>query len=75
MSDLRDAHDKGHVSRAPAYSSIFTVLESESTTDVLKALIEESATPLKAIESHFSCDSSGFSGSRFDKWFDHKWGN
>jgi transposase len=75
MSDLRDARDKGHVSRVPAYSSIFTVLESEETADVLKSLIIESANPLKAIESHFSCDSSGFSGCRFDKWFDHKWGD
>jgi transposase len=75
MCDLKDALTKGHISRLPAYSSVFTVLESESTSDVLKALIEESAIPLKVIESHFSCDSSGFSGSRFDKWYDHKWGD
>ena len=32
------------------------------------------AEPLKAIETTFACDSSGFSGSRFDRWYDHKWG-
>ncbi len=74
MSDLRMAQECGHISHAPCYNSIFNVLESESTTAVLKAMIEESANPLKAIESHFACDSSGFSGSRFDKWYDHKWG-
>ncbi len=74
MSDLRAAQDGGHISHAPCYNSIFNVLESESTTAVLKAMIEESANPLKAIESHFSCDSSGFSGRRFDRWYDHKWG-
>jgi transposase len=75
MSDLREAHEKGHVTRLPAKSSVFAVLESEATTDVLKALIAESALPLKAVESHFSCDSSGFSGSRFDRWYDHKFGD
>jgi hypothetical protein len=74
MSDLHDAHEKGHLSRLPAKSSVFAVLESESTTDVLKALIAESALPLKALEEHFSCDSSGFSGCRFDRWYDHKFG-
>jgi transposase len=75
MSDLVEACDKGFISRVPAFSSIFTVLESEATTDVLKMLIAESALPLKAMESHFSCDSSGFSGSRFDRWYDHKFGD
>ena len=37
-------------------------------------LVVESAKPLKAIESSFACDSSGFSASSFDKWFDHKHG-
>lgn len=74
MSDLRESKENGLIGRAPSYNSIFAVLESESTTAVLKAMIEESARPLKAIESHFSCDSSGFSGCKFDRWYDHKWG-
>jgi hypothetical protein len=43
-------------------------------TPILLALIQETARPLKAVESHFSCDSSGFSSSRFDRWHDHKYG-
>lgn len=74
MSDLREAKEKGHIGRTPSYNSIFNVLESEDTTPILKAMVEQSATPLKAIENHFACDSSGFSGSRFDRWYDHKWG-
>ncbi len=74
MSDLRDAHDKGLIRRLPCYNSIFNVLEDEETFEVLKSLVEETAAPLKAIETTFACDSSGFSGSRFDRWFDHKWG-
>lgn len=74
MSDLSDAHQKGYIARLPCFNSIFNVLEAESTFDILKSLIIETASPLKAIETSFACDSSGFSGSRFDRWFDHKWG-
>jgi transposase len=41
----------------------------------LQSLVERSAIPLKVLESSFACDSSGFSASRFDKWFDHKHGD
>src|SRR5205085_9392459 len=68
------ARAKGYVQREPSYNSIFRVLESEETTAVLQRLIEESAAPLKAIETTFAIDSSGFSSCRFDKWFDQKWG-
>lgn len=74
MSDLRDAHDKGHVKRLPSYGSLFNVLEADETFDVLKALVVESAKPLKALETSFACDSSGFSGCRFDRWYDKKYG-
>jgi transposase len=74
MSDLRDAHDKGHIKRVPSYNSIFNILESESTFDVLKALVVETARPLKSLETAFACDSTGFSGCRFDKWYDKKYG-
>jgi transposase len=74
MSDLRDAHGKGHINRLPSYSSVFNVLESDATFDVLKALVVESAKPLKALETSFACDSSGFSGCRFDRWYDKKYG-
>jgi hypothetical protein len=29
---------------------------------------------LKSLESKFAADSSGFSGCRFDRWFEEKWG-
>lgn len=74
MCDLTDAHRNGLIGRLPCYNSIFNVLESEATTDVLQHLIAESAKSLKSIESSFACDSSGFSASRFDRWYDHKHG-
>ena len=74
MSDLRDCHAKGWLSRVPCYNSIFGYLEDPALKPVLKAMIEESAAPLKAVESNFTVDSSGFSSSRFDRWYDEKYG-
>jgi transposase len=74
MTDLREAHSEGFISRCPSYNSVFAVLESPETFDVLKALVLASAAPLKPIETKFACDSTGFSGCRFDRWFDEKWG-
>jgi transposase len=72
ISNLRQAKEKGYINFAPSYNSIFKVFDSEETTDVLTALVLESAKPLKAMESTFACDSTGFSGCRFEKWYDHK---
>jgi hypothetical protein len=72
--DLKDAQERGHVERMPHYNSIFAVMENEWLTPVLKRMIEISAMPMKAVESTFACDSSGFSASRFDRWYDHKHG-
>ena len=74
MSDLRAAHGKGFTSKLPSYNSIFKILEAGSTTSILTDLITQSSLPLKAWENSFACDSSGFSASRFDRWFDHKHG-
>lgn len=74
MSDLRTAKERNHIERLPCYNSIFNVMDAEETSGVLDRLIVESALPLKSLESNFACDSSGFSASRFDRWFDHKHG-
>ncbi len=75
MSDLRDAHLKGHISQVPHYNSMFNYFESEALTPYLEMLIEESSLPLVAIESDFAVDSSGFSTSRFVQWMNAKYTN
>lgn len=74
MSDLRDSKEKGFINRLPCYNSIFNVLESKAATPILHALIQATAAPLKAVETTFAVDSSGFSASRFDRWYDKKYG-
>jgi len=75
MSDLRDAHLKGHISQVPHYNSVFNYFESEALTPCLEMLIEESSLPLAAIEKDFAVDSSGFSTSRFVQWMKAKYTN
>lgn len=75
MSDLRDAHGKGFISKLPCYNSIFNYFEDEAMTAYLKMMVEESSLPLKAIESDFAVDSSGFSTSRFVQWMHAKYTN
>lgn len=74
MTDLRDAQAKGFITKTPHYNSIFNYLENPELTPILRAMITESSLPLKSVEVDFACDSSGFTTSRFHRWFDHKYG-
>ena len=71
---LQEAVAKGLMAKAPSYNSGYRYLESPALTPILKVMIEESATPLKAIETKFAVDSSGFSTSVYSRWFDEKYG-
>jgi transposase len=73
-TDLRDARDAGHIDAAPHYNSVFRVLEDPNTTPVLRALIVRTSLPLRGVETDFAVDSTGFGTSKFDRWFDHKYG-
>jgi transposase len=75
MSDLREAKERGYISKLPCHNSVLSALESADMTAILRDLIIESSLPLKAVESDFAVDSSGFTTSRFQSWFDHKYGH
>ena len=74
MSDLRDAETKELVTKAPSFASNARYLENPELTPLLKTLIEQSASPMRAIETDFAVDSSGFSTTTYNRWFDHKYG-
>jgi transposase len=74
MSDLREAHSRGHISRVPHYNTIFNYLENPDLTPLLRDLVTETSLPLKSVEVDFAVDSSGFTTSRFTPWYDHKYG-
>lgn len=73
-TDLREAKQRGYLSRLPHYNSVFRYLESEALTPYLKQLIALSAAPLIPVESDFAVDSSGFSTGQFMRWLDVKYG-
>ena len=72
--DLEDVAERGYLTRMINPVTVCSFLESETLTPILESLIAQSALPLKALEHQFAVDSTGFSTSRFVRWFDHKWG-
>src|SRR5437899_2757186 len=74
MSDLREAHERGYISKLPCRNSVLNALESTALTPIVRSLITESSRPLQAVEVDFAVDSTGFTTCRFESWFDHKYG-
>jgi transposase len=73
-TDIRACEERGLVERAPAYNSVFKIIERPDLRILFKVLVEESAAPLKAIERTFAADSTGFATNTYSRWFDHKYG-
>jgi transposase len=74
MVDMQDFVESGYIDKAPHFNRILGVLDDPLVTPILKAMIEESARPLRTIEEDFAGDSSGFSTSIYERWFDQKYG-
>lgn len=74
MSDMQAFAEQGYIDRTPHFNSISNALESTILTPILKAMIEESARPLREVETDFAADSTGFSSCIYERWFDAKYG-
>lgn len=74
MTDLTESHANGFIGKCPSYNSIFNFLDNPDLTPVLTDLIIKASIPLQSLETDFAVDSSGFSASKFVRWFDHKYG-
>ena len=73
-SDLREAHKRGFLSKDIPGAKTTALMENPLFTPILKALIAKTAAPLKAVETDFAIDSSGFSTNKFKRWYDQKYG-
>jgi hypothetical protein len=73
-TDLHEAHEMGFVSRPIPGMKVTAFLEDPYYTPILKELIGYSARPLRSVETSFAIDSSGFGSSRYEKWYDQKYG-
>jgi transposase len=72
--DLTDAHEKGYTVNPVPAMKVCEFLQNDALTPILQQLILQSSLPLKTVESVFAPDSTGFSTSRFVRWFDEKYG-
>ena len=73
-TDVRAAQATGLVATTPHFNSVSSYLSNSELTPILKSLITASSLPLKVVETEFAIDSSGFSTSRFIRWFSKKYG-
>lgn len=73
-TDLLEAYEKGFVSKPIPGAKVVGFFEDAYYTSILKDLIAYSARPLRSVETSFAIDSSGFGSSRFEKWYDQKYG-
>jgi transposase len=74
MGDLEESHRRGHVGYLPSFNSVLNALDKPAATPVLFDLIRQSALPLSAVEEDFAVDSSGFMTTRYERWYDQKYG-
>lgn len=74
MSDMKISKEMGLINKIPCYSSLSNFMNKKEIKSVIEELIITSSLPLKEIEKDFAADSSGFSTSRFGRWFDYKYG-
>ena len=72
--DLQDAIGKGYMSCPMHANKLCCYMENEELTPILHKLIVQSSLPLRAVETVFAPDSTGFSTSRFVRWYDEKYG-
>jgi transposase len=72
--DLVDAHEKGYVTKAIPGAKVTAFFEDDYFTPILKSLIAFSARPLRSVETTFAIDSSGFGSTRYERWYDQKYG-
>lgn len=73
-TDIRACEEKGLLSSAPSYNSVHRYMEREDLAPLLKTLVHESAAPLRAVETAFATDSTGFATNTYARWFDEKYG-
>lgn len=73
-SDLRRAEQDGHIVAAPSFNSLLRYTRDPAMTPILNDLVTVSSLPLKAVETEFAVDSSGFGTRRTVSWFSKKHG-
>lgn len=69
-----NANEKQQIGKAPNYNVINKLLNQDKITPILHELLMVTALPLKAVETHFSPDSTGFRTTQFNEYCNQKHG-
>jgi transposase len=73
-SDMREAHQRGYLTDEGSCDIAWKYLRKPEVTPILHDLIVRSSLPLRSVETTFAVDSSGFGTSKFERWYDEKYG-
>lgn len=73
-SILKELHHLHLIAKVPCYKSIDNFYNDTTLAPLLDRLILLTALPLAPIERTAAIDGTGFSVSKYESWFDHKWG-
>jgi transposase len=74
VSILKELHKLGYISKIPCFRSIDNFFYDKAVAKMLDDLIFITALPLANLEKVGAMDSTGFSTSRFDQWFNFRYG-
>ena len=64
IGDITEAQDSGLVAKVPHFNSVINFFNEEAITPALYEMVRLSALPLKAVETNFAIDSTGFSSTQ-----------
>jgi transposase len=70
VADLDLCRQLGFVRKTPHFNTVLKCLNDPILETYFKHLINVSGLPLQQVETDFAVDSTGFSTSQFERWFD-----
>lgn len=74
MSLFGTAKEKGYLENVPHFNTMSVLLNREDVTPILQKLIAITSAPLRAVETGFAVDSSGFATRSFGAYAENKYG-
>lgn len=72
MTDIKEASAKGYLQHIPHFTLVSVYMQKEEMTPILQDLIMLSALPMKAVETKFAIDSTGFRTTKFGEYCKEK---
>ncbi len=71
---LRKAQERDHVKETLCFNTTWKCLQNPALTPILHETIRRKHLPLRAVDVDFAVDSTGFGTSKFERWYDEKYG-